>query len=73
MTILQLRCAYCGAPGEVEHEGGYAPRYADCPSCGKRFIYEPLADGVRTLRPEDADCCSDPERREIEMGSSCED
>ncbi|MGE4292020.1 MAG: hypothetical protein AB7E32_07415 [Desulfovibrio sp.] len=73
MTTLHLRCAFCGETMDLEHEGGYASRYADCPACGKRFIYEPLRAGVRTLKPEDADSCSDPDRREIEMGGSCED
>ncbi|SKA81904.1 hypothetical protein SAMN02745704_01469 [Paucidesulfovibrio gracilis DSM 16080] len=73
MSTLHLECPFCGQAMDVDHDGSYAPRYARCASCNERFIYEPLRDGVRTLRPSEADSCSDPEQRELETGGSCED
>ena len=70
---LTLACPYCGVEEDISHPGDYKPRYRDCPRCGKRFIYEPLAQGVDCIRPQDADCCSDPECRATEMGGSDEE
>lgn len=70
MATLHLECAFCGEGMEVAHDGSYAPRYARCQSCGEQFIYEPLRKGVRTLKPSEADSCTDPDRRELEMGAS---
>ena len=67
---LTLTCPYCRAEEGVPHPGDYKPRYRECAACGKRFIYEPVQGGVDCIKPEEADCCSDPECRATEMGGS---
>ncbi|MFW5488930.1 MAG: hypothetical protein ACNI3A_11050 [Desulfovibrio sp.] len=66
----EVQCPYCHAAQSVDHAGGYAPMYADCPKCDNRFIVEPVRSGVMTYRTEDAPCCSDPDCRAMEMGDS---
>ena len=73
MDPLRLNCPYCGHEEALDHPGDYAPRYRDCPACGKRYIYEPVARGVQCHKPGEADCCSDPECRATEMGASGND
>jgi DNA-directed RNA polymerase subunit RPC12/RpoP len=72
MKTLTLSCPYCESPKEVPWDGTYKPRYWTCEACGRRFIYEPLREGVSCIRQEDATTSSDPELREIEMGASAE-
>jgi hypothetical protein len=50
----------------------YAPVYAYCKSCSKKFIVERLAKGIQVMTREEAPCWSDPDCRAIEMGASDE-
>jgi uncharacterized protein (DUF983 family) len=72
-TQAALTCPYCREQTMAEPAENYAPVYARCSVCGKRFIVERMSDGIRTLRIEGAPSCSDPDRREIEMGAGQED
>lgn len=73
MKTLHLECPYCEESVVVSWDGTYKPRYWECDGCGRRFIYEPVADGVKCIKPEEAPCSSDPEFREIEMGAGMEE
>ena len=69
---VTARCPYCGAPTPITLPEDYAPTYADCVICGKRFIMERLAEGFEVMTIEAAPCSSNPDWREIEMGGSDE-
>ncbi|MUM76229.1 hypothetical protein GKC30_01125 [Pseudodesulfovibrio sp. F-1] len=73
MPAYAIQCPYCHAPQHAEHPGGYAPMYVNCPTCEKRFILEPVANGVKTYRMNEAPCCSDPDCRAAEMGDTGND
>ena len=64
---------YCFERTQVEPASNYAPIYVYCAECDRRFILERTIDGFQALRTENAPCCSDPDRREIEMGLGQED
>ena len=68
-----ITCPYCLQRTTVQPARDYAPIYAHCKVCGKRFIVERIVDGIQALRIEGAPTCSDPDRREIEMGMGQED
>ena len=68
-----IHCPYCLEKTYVKPASDYAPIYARCTVCGKRFIVERIIDGFKALRIEGAPSCSDPDRREIEMGMGQED
>ena len=70
---MVLACPYCRKQTVVVPAENYAPVYARCRACGKRFIVERISDGVQALKVEGAPVCSDPDRREIEMGAGQED
>lgn len=67
------RCPYCREFNTVQPAADYAPVYAYCAACGRRFIVERVIDGFKVMRLEDAPCASDPECRIIEMGQGDED
>jgi uncharacterized protein (DUF983 family) len=69
MKTLKFQCPYCQAGQQLEHKGNYAPVYVDCQVCERRFIVEPLADGVAVFKEGEAPCCSDPDCRAVEMGA----
>ena len=69
----QIQCPYCRMRTNVEPAPDYEPIYARCAVCGKRFILERVIDGIQALKVEGAPVCSDPDRREIEMGAGQED
>ena len=69
----KIQCPYCLKTTDVEPAPDYAPIYARCAVCGKRFILERVIDGIQALKIEGAPVCSDPDRREIEMGAGQED
>lgn len=68
-----ITCPYCLQRTMVQPAPDYAPIYAHCTVCDKRFIVERIVDGIQALRIEGAPTCSDPDRREIEMGQGQED
>lgn len=70
---MVLACPYCREQTVVSPAENFAPVYAHCQVCGKRFIVERIEDGVEALKVEGAPACSDPDRREIEMGAGQED
>lgn len=70
--VKNVSCPYCGKGTPIDVPEDYAPIYSRCKSCGKKFIVERLAEGMQVLTIEEAPCCSDPDCREIEMGSSDE-
>jgi DNA-directed RNA polymerase subunit RPC12/RpoP len=69
----EIQCPYCLKTTDVEPAPDYEPIYARCAVCGKRFILERVIDGIQALKVEGAPVCSDPDRREIEMGAGQED
>ena len=73
MKTLMLECPFCQCVQEVFWDGTYKPRYRQCESCHMRFVYEPLAEGVSCLKPEEVPCSSDPAWRQTEMSASGED
>jgi hypothetical protein len=68
-----IECPYCFERTQVEPASNYAPIYVYCAECDRRFILERTIDGFQALKTENAPCCSDPDRREIEMGLGQED
>ena len=66
-------CPYCNGKTGVDLPIDYAPVYAYCSFCSKKFIVERLAVGFQVLKPEEAPCCSDPDCRRIEMGGGDEE
>ena len=71
-SVETVSCPYCQKDTRVEMPENYAPAYSICEACEKKFIVERLADGFQVLTREAAPCSSDPDCREIEMGSSDE-
>ena len=72
VSSRDVQCPYCRQATSIELPENYAPVYEYCESCSAKFIVERLAIGFQVLKPEEAPCCSDPDCREIEMGSSDE-
>lgn len=73
MSQVEISCAYCFESCVVEQPEDFEGRYEECPSCGKRFIYERSSDGMRTWTLADAPCCSDPNCRETELSQGDEE
>ena len=71
-SVKNVQCPYCGHETPIDMPGDYAPVYAYCGVCRKKYILERLAEGIQVLTVEAAPCCSDPDCREIEMGGSDE-
>ena len=67
-----VQCPYCKQATSIEMPENYAPVYRYCTSCHAKFIVERLEVGLQVLKPEEAPCISDPDCRDIEMGSSDE-
>jgi len=67
-----VKCPYCDKDTTITRPRDYAPVYAYCGLCGKKFIVERLANRIDIMTIEDAPSCSDPDRRAIEMGGSDE-
>ena len=73
MAQLQVTCPYCQNSQYIPHDGLFTPRYMDCGDCGERYIYEPRDGYVAFFKKGEAECCSDPDCRAIEMSSHCEE
>ena len=73
MSDVHVRCPYCSHEQTVTTAGDYRPFYVNCGQCSRRFIAEPAQSGVLIYRDGEAPCCSDPECRETEMGTSGDD
>lgn len=69
----EVYCPYCNARQKVDEHSDYGPFYVKCTECAKRFIVEPVRNGLVVYRDGEAPCCSDPECREIEMADSGQD
>jgi hypothetical protein len=67
------RCPYCKEKTEFALPADYAPVYAWCRGCGKKFIAERRREGFRVVKVEGAPCGSDPDCREIEIGAGDEE
>jgi DNA-directed RNA polymerase subunit RPC12/RpoP len=67
------RCPYCREETAVQLPLNFAPVYAHCMACGRRFIVERIKSGLDVFRLENAPCSSDPDCREIEMSQGQED
>jgi len=70
---VEIRCPYCLMHTEAEPASNYEPIYVPCKVCSQKFILERTMDGFQALKIEGAPCCSDPDRREIEMGMGQEE
>ncbi len=70
---VEVQCPYCLKRIRVVPAFDYAPIYEHCDACGQKFILERVIDGFQALQIEGAPCSSDPDCREIEMGSGQED
>ena len=70
---LMSLCPYCREHTPIKPAADYAPVYAYCAVCGKRFIVERIRNGIDVMRLEDAPCASDPECRVIEMAQGDEE
>ncbi len=70
--VEKTDCPYCGYRASIALPADYAPVFVRCGECRKRFIIERMAEGFKVWTAESAPCCSNPECREIEMGSSDE-
>jgi len=68
-----VHCPYCSVGQETAEYSDYRPFYVNCSDCARRFIVEPVRNGVVVYRDGEAPCCSDPECRETEMGDSGQD
>jgi len=66
-------CPYCGLETPIELPENYAPVYAHCNVCNKKFIIERLSKGFQTLTMEEAPRSSDPDCIELESGASDEE
>ncbi|NCD25282.1 MAG: hypothetical protein EOL86_06800 [Deltaproteobacteria bacterium] len=73
MSSTRVTCPYCEKSVAVDAAVTYEPIFQTCPACGRRFIVERTADGVRALREKDAPCMSNPDCRDVEMSGSCEE
>ena len=72
MSALTVNCPCCQAVVNIDQTDDYAPQFHHCSSCGKKFIAERRAEGVAVMRVKDAPCMSNPECREVETSSTCE-
>lgn len=68
-TTETTQCPYCQSTTAIELPENYAPVFVHCHHCRKKFIAERRAEGLAVFTAEGAPCCSDPDCREIEMGS----
>ncbi len=71
-TSTSVTCPYCTTNVSLDLSESYEPVFQVCPDCGRRFIVERTAGGVRALREKDAPSLSNPDCREVEMSGSCE-
>ena len=71
-SVKSVQCPYCSEETVIDMPEDYAPVFAYCDVCSKKYILERLAEGVQVLTVEGAPCCSNPDCREIEMGGSDE-
>lgn len=72
-TLMEkTQCPYCENNTTIKLPINYAPVYMWCEICGKKFIIERMSTGFQAIQVESAPCCSDPDCRELEMGSSDE-
>jgi len=72
-SVEIVSCPYCHKDTSVDRPENYAPVYSICQACEKKFIFERLAIGFQVLTREEAPCISDPDCRDIEMGSGEEE
>ena len=68
-----IQCPYCHGATLIYPRADYRPVYAVCDGCGKKFVIERVADGIRAYTLESVPSCSDPHRRAIEMGQGDEE
>jgi endogenous inhibitor of DNA gyrase (YacG/DUF329 family) len=73
MSASTVTCPYCQAETTVTQTDDYAPQFHPCPSCGRNFIAERHAGGLRVMRIKDAPCMSNPDCREVETSATCEE
>lgn len=73
MTETNVSCPYCSREQAVRTHGDFRPFYVNCADCSRRFIAEPVQGGMVVYRDGEAPCCSDPECRATEMGTSGDD
>lgn len=72
-TPINLECPFCGHRDTLDWDKHYSPRYHNCSACGEKYIYEPMASVVRCSKPDEVDCSGDPDCRELENLSMCEE
>lgn len=65
-----IQCPYCNAPRVTGRFENYSPFYVNCSECSRRYIVEPVRNGVVVYRDGEAPCCSDPDCRATEMAGS---
>jgi DNA-directed RNA polymerase subunit RPC12/RpoP len=68
----KTQCPYCNLETVIDLSLNYAPIYNRCTLCSKKFIVERRANGLKIMTLEEAPCDSNPDCRELEMGSSDE-
>lgn len=73
MSAITVACPYCQAETTVTQPDDFAPQFHHCPACGKKFIAERRAGGLRVMRLKDAPCMSNPDCREVETSATCEE
>lgn len=73
MSSIAVHCPYCSTMQSIDEPDNYKPFYVNCPDCARRFIVEPVQDGIIVFKDGEAPCCSDPDCRELEMGTSGQD
>lgn len=72
-NLIDVDCPHCGKTSRMERPADFDGRYADCPGCGERLVYQRSSEGVQSWTVADAPCCSDPDCRETEMSFGDED
>jgi hypothetical protein len=72
MSAITVNCPYCQQSVTVHQCEDYAPQFHDCPGCKKRFIAERGVNKIKVMKEKDAPCMSNPDCREIETASTCE-
>lgn len=72
MSAITVNCPYCQQSVTVNQGEDYAPKFHDCPACRKRFIAERGVSAIKVMKEKEAPCMSNPECREIETASACE-
>lgn len=70
---MTATCPYCQAATPINQTDDYAPQFHQCLACGKKFIAERRAGGLRVMRVKDAPCMSNPDCREVETSATCEE